>query len=60
LATVVENIHGVPMKPSFVPMMNKADLLILVGLDCEPAFIPKLLEASKNSGIQKGRPGYVD
>ncbi|MGP8155190.1 MAG: metal ABC transporter substrate-binding protein [Smithella sp.] len=60
LATGIEDTHGVPMKPSFVPMMNRADLLILVGFDCEHAFLPALLEASKNPRIQKGTPGYVD
>ncbi len=60
LATGVEDTHGVPMKPSFVPMLNRADLLILVGLDCEHAFLPALMEASKNPRIQKGKPGYVD
>jgi ABC-type Zn uptake system ZnuABC Zn-binding protein ZnuA len=60
LATGVEDTHGVPMKPSFVPVMNRADLLILVGFDCEHAFLPALLEASKNPRIQAGRPGYVD
>jgi ABC-type Zn uptake system ZnuABC Zn-binding protein ZnuA len=60
LATGVEDTHGVPMKPSFVPGMNRADLLILVGFDCEHAFLPALLEASKNPGIQKGHAGYVD
>lgn len=60
LATGVEDTHGVPMKPSFVPIMNRADLLILVGLECEHAFLPALLEASKNPRIQKGSPGYVD
>ena len=60
LATGVEDTHGVPMKPSFVPIMNRADLLILVGFDCEHAFLPALLEASKNPRIQAGRPGYVD
>ncbi|HYA88879.1 MAG TPA: metal ABC transporter substrate-binding protein [Nitrospirota bacterium] len=60
LATGVEDTHGVPMKPSFVPLMNRADLLILIGLDCEHAFLPALLEASKNPNIQKGTPGYVD
>ena len=60
LATGIEDTHGVPMKPSFVPMMNRADLLMLVGFDCEHAFLPALLEASKNPRIQKGRPGYVD
>ena len=60
MATGVEDTHGVPMKPSFVPMMNKAGRLIFVGLDCEHAFLHALLEASKNPGIQKGKPGYVD
>jgi ABC-type Zn uptake system ZnuABC Zn-binding protein ZnuA len=60
LATGVEDTHGVPMKPSFVPMMNRADLLILVGFDCEHSFLPALLEASKNPRIQSGTSGYVD
>ena len=60
LATGVEDTHGVPMKPSFVPMLNQADMVLLVGLDCEHAFLPALLEASKNPRIQKGQPGYVD
>ena len=60
LATGVEDTHGVPMKPSFVPMMNRADLLILVGFECEHAFLPALIEASKNPRIQRDRSGYVD
>jgi zinc/manganese transport system substrate-binding protein len=60
LATGVEDTHGVPMKPSFVPQMNRADLLMLVGFGCEHAFLPALLEASRNPRIQYGRPGYVD
>ncbi|HET6513736.1 MAG TPA: metal ABC transporter substrate-binding protein [Thermodesulfovibrionales bacterium] len=60
LATGVEDSHGVPMKPSFVPMMNRADLLVLVGLDCEHAFLPALIEASKNPRIEVNRAGYVD
>ena len=60
LATGVEDTHGVPMKPSFVPVMNRADLMVSVGFGCEHAFLPALLEASKNPRIQPGRPGYVD
>ena len=60
LATGVEDTHGVPMKPSFVPMMNRADLLFLVGFDCEHAFLPALIEASKNPRIQVSRSGYID
>jgi zinc/manganese transport system substrate-binding protein len=60
LATGVEDTHGVPMKPSFVPQLNRADLVVLVGFDCEHAFLPALLEASKNPRIQPGHVGYVD
>lgn len=60
LATGVEDTHGVPMKPSFVPLLNRADMVLLVGFDCEHAFLPALLEASRNPRIQKGKPGYVD
>ncbi len=60
LATGIEDTHGIPMKPSFVPIMNRADLLVLVGFDCEHAFLPALLEASKNPRIQSGTSGYVD
>ncbi len=60
LATGVEDTHGVPMKPSFVPLLNRADLVVLVGFDCEHAFLPALLEASRNPRIQPGHSGYVD
>ena len=60
LATGVEDTHGVPMKPSFVPMLNRTDLLVLIGFDCEHAFLPALIEASKNPRIQENKPGHVD
>ena len=60
LATGVEDTHGVPMKPSFVPLMNRADLLVHAGFGLEHAFLPALIEASKNPRIQYGKPGYVD
>lgn len=60
LATGVEDTHGIPMKPSFVPIMNRADLLILVGFEMEHSFLPALQEASKNPRIQIGKPGYID
>ena len=60
LATGIEDTHGVPMKPSFVPLLNRADLVVLIGFGCEHAFLPPLLEASRNPRIQYGHPGYVD
>ena len=60
LATGVEDIHAVPMKPSFAVMLNHADLVLLIGLEAEHAFLPALLEASRNPKIQRDQPGYVD
>ncbi len=60
LATGVEDIHAVPMKPSFAVLLNRTDLLVLVGLDVEHAFLPALLEASRNPKIQRDTPGYID
>src|SRR5215831_2265644 len=60
LATGVEDIHAVPMKPSFASLLNRADILLLVGLDVEHAFLPGLLEAARNPKILRDAPGYID
>ena len=60
LATGVEDPHGVPVKPSFVPKLNRADVLILIGLEDEHSWIPALLEVANNSKILPGRAGYID
>jgi ABC-type Zn uptake system ZnuABC Zn-binding protein ZnuA len=60
LTTGVENIHAVPMKPSFAVQLNRADVLFLVGLEAEHAFLPALLEAARNPKIYRDAPGYID
>jgi zinc/manganese transport system substrate-binding protein len=60
LATGVEDAHGVPMKPSFVPRMNRTDVLILIGLDDEQTWIPGLLEVAGNPKVVPGQAGYID
>jgi zinc/manganese transport system substrate-binding protein len=60
LATGVEDPHGVPMKPSFVPRLNRADVLIVTGLDDEHSWLPALLEVASNPKILLGQRGYVD
>ncbi|MEW6745690.1 MAG: zinc ABC transporter substrate-binding protein, partial [Planctomycetota bacterium] len=52
-----EDIHMVPMKPSFLLVLNKADLLFEIGLDMEHAWLPDLLYNCRNDRIQPGRPG---
>lgn len=60
IATGVENIHAIPMKPSFATLLNRADVLLLLGLEAEHAFLPALLDAAKNPKIMRDAPGYVD
>lgn len=56
----VEYMHAVPIKPSFVPKLNRAELLVVMGLDLEVSWLPALLEVANNPGILPGQNGYVD
>jgi zinc/manganese transport system substrate-binding protein len=60
LATGVEDIHAVPMKPSFVIWLNRADVVLLLGLEAEHAFLPGLLQTANNPKILRDAPGYID
>jgi zinc/manganese transport system substrate-binding protein len=60
LATGVEDPHGVPVRPSFVPRLNRADVLVLTGLGDEHSWLPALLEVANNAKILPGRSGYID
>ena len=60
LATGVEDIHAVPMKPSYAVLMSRADAVILMGLEAEHAFLPALIDASRNPRIRRDAPGYID
>ncbi len=52
--------HKVPVKPSFVTKLNRADALVVQGLGLEHTFIPPLLEAARNANILPGARGYID
>lgn len=52
--------HFVDPKPSYAVLLNKADLLVLVGLDLEVGWLPPLVEQSRNPRIQTGQTGYLD
>src|SRR4051812_47444940 len=46
--------HFVDAKPNLMLSLNKADLLIRVGLGLEDGWLPPLLTGSRNSKIQNG------
>ena len=56
----VEFMHAVPVKPSFVPKLNRADVLVAIGLDLEVSWLPALLEVANNNKILPGQPGHID
>src|SRR3954447_23182585 len=54
LAKGYQDPHFVEAKPSFVLIMNKADLLIVVGRELEIGWLPPLITQSRNARIQPG------
>ena len=60
LARGVEDPHGIPIKPSFVPKLNRAQAVVVMGLEYEHSWIPALLAEARNPKILKGQSGYID
>jgi zinc/manganese transport system substrate-binding protein len=60
LAKGYQDPHFVEAKPSFVLILNKADLLVAIGRDLEIAWLPPLVTQSRNAKIQPGANGYLD
>ena len=60
LSTGMEDLHFVPVKPSFIPKLFRADILITLGLDAEHAWLPALTEASRNPSIFPDKPGWIE
>jgi zinc/manganese transport system substrate-binding protein len=52
--------HFVEAKPSLVLTLNRADVLVYVGLDLEIGWLPPLVQQSRNEKIQRGQVGNVD
>jgi zinc/manganese transport system substrate-binding protein len=52
--------HFVEPKPSLVITLNRADLLVHVGLELEIGWLPPLVLGSRNEKIQLGQPGNLD
>ena len=60
IARGYQDPHYVEAKPSFLLKLSKADLLVLIGLQLEVGWLPRLVTQSRNSKIQVGAPGYLD
>src|SRR5437762_9977357 len=60
IAKGYQDPHFVEPKPSFLLKLQKADLLLMVGLQLEIGWLPPLITQSGNSKIQVGNAGYLD
>jgi ABC-type Zn uptake system ZnuABC Zn-binding protein ZnuA len=60
IARGYQDPHFVEAKPSFLLKLRKADLLIVVGLQLEIAWLPPLITQCGNPRVQVGAPGYLD
>ena len=60
LAKGYQDPHFVEPKPSFILLVNRADLLVLVGRELEIGWLPPLITSSRNPKIQVGASGYLD
>jgi len=52
--------HFIEPKPNLMLVLNRADLLLHVGLELEIGWLPPLVLGSRNGRIQPGEPGNLD
>jgi zinc/manganese transport system substrate-binding protein len=59
LAKPTEDPHFVDAKPSLIVKLNHADAIIEGGAELEVGWLPPLLEGSRNSKLDTGKPGHI-
>lgn len=60
LSLPTQDPHFVDAKPSLTLAVNKADLLLAVGLDLEVGWLPTLQVGARNPRVQRGGSGYLE
>jgi zinc/manganese transport system substrate-binding protein len=60
IARGYQDPHYVEAKPSFILLLNRAELLVVVGRELEMGWLPALVGQSRNARIQPGAAGYLD
>lgn len=59
LAKGTEDPHFVDARPSFIRVLNQADVLIEGGAELEIGWLPPLLNSARNAKILSDAPGHV-
>ena len=60
LTLPTQDPHFVDARPHLALKLNRADLLLVVGLQLEAGWLPTLLTGARNARILKGSGGYLD
>ncbi|HEY0712675.1 MAG TPA: metal ABC transporter substrate-binding protein [Polyangia bacterium] len=60
LSAPAQDPHFVDAKPSLALELNRAQLVLFVGLDLEVGWLPTLLVGARNPSIAPGSPGHLD
>ena len=58
IASPDQDVHFVRPKPSFIPLLSDADVLLTTGMDLE-LWLPALIDKAGNAKIREGQVGYV-
>lgn len=60
LSLPTQDPHFVDARPNLALTLNRADLLIAVGMELELGWLPTLQVGARNARIQSGNPGFLD
>ncbi len=60
LAKGTEDMHQVRARSSFLPILNKADLVMSLGLWAEKQWLPNLVRSARNRKIQPDSEGWIE
>lgn len=60
LALPTQDPHFVDARPSLALEVNRADLLLAIGLELEVGWLPALQNGARNPRILTGSPGYLE
>jgi ABC-type Zn uptake system ZnuABC Zn-binding protein ZnuA len=55
-----EDPHFLDARPSFLRLANRAQLVVVTGMDYEAGYMPLLLRDGANPDVRPGGPGYLD
>jgi ABC-type Zn uptake system ZnuABC Zn-binding protein ZnuA len=55
-----EDPHFLDARPSFLKLANRADLVVVTGMDYEIGYMPLILRDCANADVRPGGRGYVD